>query len=360
VARGLQQLKSGNRRLRNGGLSAALVALHAESGEVLAYVGGDPASSTDRFDRVRNGRRQPGSAVKPFVLLEALEDCGDQRPLTLSTRVADRPLTIDLPSGAWEPENHDREYKGNINVRIAMAESRNVPLVRIARRCGMEAVADRFRKAGLPVPEPAPPSFVLGSVETTPLELARAYTVLATPGRRLEPLPIRRIEQPGGGPLVDMRRQSSRVVRPASAWLVRNTLRTAVESGTARTGALGDLPVAAKTGSSSGLRDAWFAGSAGPVVTVVWVGRDGNEPLGVSGSRAAGPIWRSFMEAAVAAYPWKDQEPPANIVKRFVDRQTGLLVRERNPRAVPEYFRRSVLPPRDRFFRRDRPVPTVR
>lgn len=360
VVEGLERLKSDNRRLRGGGLSAALVALHAETGEVLAYVGGDPSSTTDRFDRARNGRRQPGSAVKPFVLLEALEECGDQRPLTLSTRVADQPLVIDLPDGTWEPENYDRAFKGNINVRTAMAESRNVPLVRIARRCGMEAVAARFRKAGLPVPEPAPPSFVLGSVETTPLELARAYTVLATPGRILEPLAIRRIEQPGGGPLVDVRRKSSRVVRPASAWLVQNTLRTAVESGTAHSGALGDLPVAAKTGSSSKLRDAWFAGTAGPVVTVVWVGRDGDEPLGASGSRAAGPIWQSFMEAAVAAYPYKEQDPPVNIVERYVDRQTGLLVRERNPRAVLEYFRRSVLPPRDRFFRRDQPVPTVR
>jgi len=361
VNRGLEQLKASNRRLRAGGLSAALVALHAETGEVLAYVGGDPSSTTDRFDRARNGRRQPGSAVKPFVLLEALDECGDEQPMTLSTRVADQPLTIDLPSGPWKPENHDRAFKGNINLRIAMAESRNVPLVRIARQCGMEAVADRFRKAGLPVPDPAPPSFVLGSVETTPLELARAYTVLATPGKRMEPRAIRRVEQPGGGPLVNTRKQSHRVVRPASAWLVQNTLRTAVESGTARAGALGDLPVAAKTGSSSRLRDAWFAGSAGPVVTVVWVGRDGDEPLGVSGSRAAGPIWKDFMEAAVKAYPGaEEQEPPVNIVMRHVDRRTGLLVRERNPRAVLEYFRRGVLPPRDRFFRRDRPVPTVR
>ncbi len=360
VAEGLQELKHNNRRLRAGGLSAALVALHAETGEVLAYVGGDPSSSTDRFDRARNGRRQPGSAVKPFVLLEALEDCGDRRPLTLSTRVADQPLTIDLPSGPWRPENHDRTYKGDINVRTAMAESRNVPLVRIARRCGMEAVADRFRKAGLPVPEPAPPSFVLGSVETTPLELARAYTVLATPGKVLEPLPVTRVEQPGGRPLAGLRRRSRRVARPASAWLVQDTLRTAVESGTASSGALVGIPVAAKTGSSSRLRDAWFAGNAGSIVAVVWVGRDGDEPLGVSGSRAAGPIWKAFMEAAVAAYPMVDTDPPVNIVERYVDRRTGLLVRERNPRAVSEYFRRGVLPPRDRVFRRDRPVPPVR
>ena len=360
VDNGLRLLERNHRRLRSAGLSAALVALDGETGEVLAYVGGDPADGSDRFDRARNGRRQPGSTVKPFVLMEALEDCGDREPLTLSTRVADLPLTLDLPSGPWSPENFDDTFKGNINVRAAMAESRNVPMVRIARHCGLDSVANRFRKAGLQVPDPAPPSFVLGSVETTPLELAGAYTILATPGRRLEPAPIRRIELPGGRLLAEVGRSSRRVVRPASAWLVRNTLRTAVESGTARTGALGDIPVAAKTGSSSGLRDAWFAGSAGRVVTVVWVGRDGGEPLGLGGARAAGPIWREFMESAVAAFPSEEPEPPVNIVERYVDRQTGLLVRERNPRAVLEYFRSSALPPRDRFFRRDRPVPTVR
>ena len=85
VTRGLKRLKVLNPDLRSGGLSAALVALHAETGDVLAYVGGDPSNDGDRFDRARNGKRQPGSAVKPFVLLEALEECGDRQPLTLST-----------------------------------------------------------------------------------------------------------------------------------------------------------------------------------------------------------------------------------------------------------------------------------
>ncbi len=150
------------------------------------------------------------------------------------------------------------------------------------------------------------------------------------------------------------------MTRPASAWLVQNTLRTAVESGTARAGALDDIPVAAKTGSSSNLRDAWFAGNAGRVVAVVWVGRDGGKTLGFGGSRAAGPIWREFMESAANAYPGEEPDPPVSIVEQYVDQRTGLLVRERNPRAVREFFRRGALPPRDRFFRRDQPVLPIR
>jgi penicillin-binding protein 1B len=359
VATGLRGLRNKHRTLRGQGLSAALIALDAATGEVLAYVGGDPANPGDRFDRVRNGRRQPGSTVKPFVMLEALDECGDADPLKLSDRVVDRPLHIDLPSGTWSPENADRRYKGEVDVRTALAESRNVPMVRIARHCGMNAVAGRFLEAGLPAPSPAPPSMVLGSVETTPLELAEAYTVLATLGRALQPFPVRRMESPGGRTLATWDRSSRKVSRPGSAWLVRDTLRSAVETGTAAIGALEGVEVAAKTGSSSNLRDSWFAGMAGSVLTVVWVGRDSGEPLGLSGSRGAGPVWKAFMETAVATRPTALPGRPRGVVERFVDTKTGLMVRERNPRARKEYFRFSQIPRRDRFFRRDRKVPVI-
>jgi len=359
VITGLRALRNKHRTLRGEGLSAALIALDVATGEVLAYVGGDPATPNDRFDRVRNGRRQPGSAIKPFVLLEALDECGDTEPLNLSDRVVDQPLQLDLPSGPWSPQNADRRYKGEVDVRTVLTESRNVPMVRIARHCGLNAVAARFRKAGLPAPAPAPPSMVLGSVETTPLELAEAYTVLATPGRALRPFPVRRMEYPDGRTLATWDRNSRKVSRPGSAWLVRDTLRTAVEIGTAGIGALPGVEVAAKTGSSSDLRDSWFAGMAGSVLTVVWVGRDSGEPLGLSGSRGAGPIWRAFMATAVATRPGSPPERPRLVVERFVDSKTGLLVRERNPRARKEYFRFNQLPRRDRFFRKDSKVPVI-
>ncbi len=360
LASGLASLRKKLGTGRSQGLSAALVALDTGTGAVLAYVGGDPDDPGDRYDRIRNGRRQPGSTVKPFVLLEALDRCGDRPPLTLSDRVVDEPLHLKLPSGDWSPMNADRRFHGEVDLRTALAESRNVPLVRIARHCGMEAVADRFREAGLPAPEPPPPSLVLGSVETTPLELAEAYTVLATPGKALEPFPIRRIEQPGGRLLESMDRESRKVSRATSAWLVRDALRTAVESGTAKAGALRGIQAAAKTGSSSRLRDSWFAGIAGSVLTVVWVGRDGGQPLGLSGSQGAGPLWHRFMETAAASRPGPLRRRPRRVVERFVDSRTGLLVRERNPRARKEYFRLGALPRRDRFFRKNRKVPPIR
>lgn len=356
----LAELRGQHARLRREPLSAALVALDSRTGDVLAYVGGDPAAVGDRFDRVRQAQRQPGSAIKPFVLLEAFEHCGRRQPLHPASRVADEPLRIDLPSGAWEPENYDRRFRGVIDVRTALAESRNVPLVRIARWCGLEPTARKFERLGLELPDDPPPSFVLGSVETTPLRLAAAYTVLSSPGDALEPRPVRRIEKPGGRRLAELRTRSQRVARPGTAYLVRDLMRSAVVSGTASVADLEGFEVVAKTGSSSELRDAWFAGHAGSVVTVVWVGLDEGGSLGLPGSRAAGPIWREFMTAAAAARPAHAVARPRTVVELFVDERTGLLVRERNRHARKELFRQGALPPRDRFWRSDAAVPVVR
>jgi penicillin-binding protein 1B len=360
VRQHLSRLRRDHPRLREEKLSAVLVALDAETGGVLAYVAGDPAKRRDEFDRARTARRQPGSTAKPLVLLEAFESCGPHDPLFPASRVADEPLRIDLPSGPWSPENYDDRWRGALDVRTAVALSLNVPFVRIARWCGFESTARRLERAGLDLSENPPPSFALGSVETTPLDLVAAYTVFATPGKRLEPLPVRRIEKPGGSKLERFRPHGRRVVHASSAYLVRSTLRTAVASGTARGVAIDGVDVAAKTGSTSGLRDAWLVGHAGSLVTVAWVGLDDGGRLGLTGSRGAAPLWRDFMAAAVFARPPRTVAAPRAIVERWVDPRTGLLVRSFNSQARREVFRRSALPPRDRFWRTDSPAPVVR
>jgi membrane carboxypeptidase/penicillin-binding protein len=271
--------------------------------------------------------------------------------------VADEPVRIELPGGDWEPSNHDGRYRGTIDVREALADSRNVPFVRIARWCGLEATARRIERTGLELPEAPPPSFVLGSVETTPLDLASAYTVLATPGRRFEARPLRRIEKPGGSTIAWFNPKKTKVVRASTAYLVRDALVGAVTRGTARVAAIDDVDVAAKTGTT---RDAWFAGHAESLVTVVWIGLDGGGELGLSGASAAGPLWKRFMSAAVPARPKRPLPRPREIVERTIDTRTGLLVRSFGPRARSEIFRKSALPPRNRFWRADSEVPVVR
>jgi penicillin-binding protein 1B len=355
----LRALRGQHPSLRGDGLDAALVALDARSGAVIAYVGGDPDRPAAEFDHARAAKRQPGSIVKPFVVLQALDGCGRREPLTASSRIADAPLTLDLPSGAWSPRNFDGRFVGPILLREALAESRNVPAVRIARWCGFDATAETFARAGFELPAKPPPSFVLGAVESTPLTVARAYTVFATPGRMIDAHAVRRLETSSGGNLGRADSRSRRVASDEAAYIVRDLMRTAVERGTAAAGDIPGLDVAAKTGSSSELRDAWFAGQAGSLVAVVWIGLEGGGSLGMTGGAAAGPMWRSFMAKAAPARPPHEIERPRGVIERWVETETGLQVHEGREGARLELYRESTLPAHRRWWRFDEPMPLI-
>ena len=359
VREGLRDLRRNRRSLRAKTLSSALISLDGETGEVLAYVGGDPASASDAFDRVRHAQRQPGSAVKPFVLLQAFENCGDRDPLYPARRVADKAVRIPLATGPWEPQNYDGRYRGEVSLREALVQSLNVPFVRTARWCGFQETARTVRRAGLKVPKEAPPSFVLGAIESTPLALAEAFTVFSSLGTHTEASPLRRLTTPGGRVLGRGDGDGRRVVEPATAFLVLDLLRDAVERGTAQGAALGGYQAWGKTGTSSDLRDAWFVGGAGSLVTAVWVGLDDNSALGLSGSKAALPIWKRFMEAAVQSRTAGNRSRPREVEEHWVDGSSGLLLRRARRGASQELFLRGATPPRKRLLRRNRPVPVI-
>ncbi len=354
VERELSGLRRRHRRLRRAPLSAALLALDLESGAVLAYVGGDPAAKGDAFDRVRQARRQPGSTIKPFLLIEAFEGCR----LHPAARVADKALTWQLPSGPWSPSNIDGRYRGAMDIRRALRESRNVPFVRLVRHCGIEESAEPLREAGLSIPTPAPPSFSLGALETSPLELAAGFSAFARGGRTAVAHGIARLEKPSGARLRRGSRHGVRVAKRRTAYLIHHLLMDAMRNGTGRGAALDDVAAAGKTGTSSRLRDAWFVGYADSVLTVVWVGLDDGKPLGLGGASAAAPLWRRFMADAVPSRAPRAIEEPPGLVHRHVDPETGLIVSEHKGR--PELFPRGSLPRRDRWWRRDPDEPVIR
>jgi len=356
----LNRLRRQHRSLRKTDLSAALVALDTRSGEVLAWVGGDPADPDDRFDRVRQALRQPGSAIKPFVLLEAIDRCGSREPVNPATRIADDPLTIELPSGDWSPENFDRRFHGNVDLRSATRNSYNVPFVRLARWCGYDSVATRMRRAGLDLPGELPPSFALGALEATPLQMAGAFSAFFNNGRAVEPNGLKRIERPAGRGLRRGGTDDHRVASDEASFIVLDLLRDAVAHGTGKNAAIPGLRVAGKTGTSNALRDAWFVGGAGSVVAAVWVGRDGGGTLGLTGGVAAAPMWKAFMERAVQARPGYDVDQPRGVVVRRVNPRNGLLYGNESSRGREELFRNDALPRRKRFWRRDREMPVIR
>ncbi len=351
VERGLAELRRTQRQLRGRPLHAALVTLDGASGEVLAYVGGDPAQAGDAFDRARRARRQPGSTVKPLVLLEAFDDCGDRQPLYPARQVSDQPLRLDLPAGAWEPRNPDGKHRQQVSLREATVRSLNIPFVRIARWCGFEATAKRLRRAGLDLPPATPPAFVLGAIETSPLQLAAAYTVFSDPGKVRQAVPILRLRRPGGRTLERGGSRARRLSRPSSAYLVRDLLRDNAERGTARGARPGDLEVWAKTGTSSDQRDAWLVGGGGGLVTVVWLGLDDNGKIGLSASAAAAPIWRRFMAQAIPTRPQRQSAPPTDLEQHWIEARSGLRVAASRRGSTEEIFRRGAMPPRRRLWK---------
>ncbi len=344
VENGLARIERRLPRSARAKLGAALVALDGTSGDVLAVVGGNPARHDD-YDRSRHARRQPGSTVKPFILLEAFERCGARKPLYASRRVIDRALTLELPGKDWSPVNPDGRYRGVVDLRTALVDSLNVPLVRVARWCGFDATAERFRSAGFELPEAPPPSFALGAVEVAPVELASAFTTFVDLGKRHRPRLIERASTASGRGLGRGGRRDNRVTRAATAYLVRDLLR---EAGARSIGsvALDGHEIIGKTGTSSERKDAWFVGAVGPMVAVVWVGLDDGSPLGLTGSQAAVPIWRDFATASAPALRSRAIARPRGVVERWVDPETGR--RKRSPRggARRELFRDGDEPPR--------------
>lgn len=329
---GLDALDSGK------ALDGAAVVTGIPGGEVLALVGGRQRGY-EGFNRALDARRPVGSLLKPFVVLRALED-GD---LNLLSTVLDEPLSVSLPDGSsWTPGNYDGKFRGDVPVYRALAESINVPVVRIALEVGLDAVADTLKSAGLAEKPPAYPSLSLGALAMSPLDVAGLYGTLAESGFHTPLRAVVEVVDSRGTPLERYGLDVSPALDPAAVYQVNKALEMAVNRGTGR--AAGPIlpesfSVAGKTGTTDQLRDSWFAGFSDDRVAVVWVGRDDNEPAGLSGAAGALPIWARIMVDS-AHRPFAPVIPPG-VTDVWVDYESGLAadpscVRDGQWLAVPE------------------------
>lgn len=353
--------KTGKRlRKRYGSrLQAALICVDARNGAVLAYVGGYPGAKGDSFDRVRKAKRQPGSLVKPFALLEAFDKARGRDPYHGATLVADRQLTVDLPSGPWKPRNNDRKFHGDVPIRQALRHSYNVPFVRLGMHLGEKKVARRMEKAGLKLPETLPPSFLLGAMEATPLEMARAYSVFAE-GYRLEPLALSRMEKPSGRKLKRFKPKSKKVADAALAWMVDDLLADSVRYGSGKGAAIKGVKVSGKTGTSSNGRDAWFVGRSGSLLTVVWLGFEKGEGKGLSGGGMAATLYRDFAAKATPLRPEYQPKKPLNVTRVTIDPKSGLRVKKGKAGSMETYVTRTSMPGKKRWWRSARKAEVIR
>jgi penicillin-binding protein 1B len=276
---------------------SALVAVGARDGAVLALVGGEDYA-TSQFNRALHAWRQAGSTVKPLTALFALEA---DRELTLATPFEDAPIERTIDGKQWTPRNFDNTYQGTVTLRHVLEASRNVPAVLLAERVGASVLHDRLIEVGL-TKATARPSAALGAFETTPWEMAGAYTVFPSGGTRSEPWLVSAVLDADGHPVGSFDADSTPIASARAAALATAALEGVVTRGTAKSlrdrGLTGHL--AGKTGTTDGFRDAWFVGFDPDVVTAVWVGRD-RDVLGLSGSQAAIPVWARFAASRPAA-----------------------------------------------------------
>jgi penicillin-binding protein 1B len=343
VREGLARAEQGSaRRADSEPLQAALVAIDPRTGAIKALVGGRNYQQS-QFNRVVQARRQPGSLFKPVVYLAALERSGTgPPPFTLASIVDDEPITLEAGGMSWTPQNVDLVYRGPVTFRQVAESSLNAATVRIAATVGFDQVVRMARRTGASDHElPALPSVALGALETTPLEMARFYAMLAGGGRRVEPRMIDLMFRPGDG--ADAPRlgpEAAVAASPEAAYLVTSLLGGVIDRGTGRlVRAMGfDRPAAGKTGTSSDLHDAWFAGYTPELVALVWVGYDRPKSIGLTGAQAALPIWTRFMQQALSDVPVSDFEPPEGVVSRRIDPASGALATWRCPESVPEWF----------------------
>ena len=328
------------RKQIKGLAQVSLIALDPRTGDILAYIGGRSYGQS-QFNRPLHARRQPGSAFKPFVYLAAFESAAadGRTDITPATLVNDEPSTFAYEDQGWTPRNYEDEYDGIITLRRAIAMSRNVGTVRAAEMVGFDKVAGLWKRFG-PSTVPRPyPSITLGVFEATPMEVASAYTVFASGGDVHRPRTVARLESEGRElPLAGA--APTRVARPDTTFLVTSMMRSVVNEGTAASarGMGFSHDAAGKTGTTNDLRDAWFVGFTPELLTVVWVGFDDNQPVGLSGSQAALPIWARFMMAALAGRPTVGFAPPPGIVFVTIDRDTGKLAQPGCPRTLSEAF----------------------
>jgi penicillin-binding protein 1B len=332
-----------DRQLRHPGPGApapqvALVALDPRTGAIKALVGGRDYNVSQLNHAL--ARRQPGSVFKPFVYAAALRTAErkDVDIFTPATLLDDVPTTFWFAQQPYEPTNFKAQFRGEVTLRHALSKSLNVATIQLAERVGYGSVVDLARSAGLGQDIQPTPAVALGAYESTPLEIAAAYTVFANQGVYVQPHLVSYVRGDGGERVYSHRPVTHRALTPQVAYLMVNLLEEVLRSGTgAGVRARGfTVPAAGKTGTS---RDGWFAGFTSDLLCVVWVGFDDHRDLQLEGAKSALPIWTEFMKQAVALMgPPQAFQPPSGILTAQVDPESGQLATPECPAAVSEVF----------------------
>jgi penicillin-binding protein 1A len=378
-------------------VEGALVSLRPNDGAILALSGGFNFFAS-KFNRATQARRQPGSNIKPFIYSAALDN-----GFTPASMISGAPVVVkdNALGSAWRPENYSKKFFGLTRMRDALKRSLNLVSIRLLRSVGIEKTRNHLEKFGFS-PEYLPDnlSLALGTASLLPVEVARAYSVLANGGFLITPYLIDRVEDSANevifqshaltacelcpspmelvapvdgdqqytddtstktsvmdtdSPVLSINqtvgesdKQDSTSMKHApwavsreNAFLMTSMLQEVIRSGTGRKArSLGRSDIGGKTGTTNDQQDAWFSGFGPGVETTVYIGFDKPAPLGRHevGGRAALPVWIDYMKVALDGVPEKLPDIPAGIVPLYINKQTGKQVAKDHPQAILEYF----------------------
>ena len=327
---------------RNGGRNAALVAIDPKNGEIRSLVGSADYNNEQwgKFN-VALSPRQPGSSFKPIYFTEAL----NQRLITPATIIKDEATDFN----GYKPNNFDFRFRGDITVRNALAQSLNIPAVKVMDKLGVSTAIETAQRMGITTitkDKDYGLPLALGAAEATPLAMTNAYAAFAAGGLQYEPTTIRQIENKYGEIQYTNNTRSKRVQSEQASYLIANIL----SDNTARAPTFGSTlnisgrSVAVKTGSTDNNKDAWTIGFTPSLAVGVWVGNNENEVMRSGGSAMAGPIWKKSLTTFLADSPAEEFARPNGIVEISICRSNGLRATGNASNTYQEVFLSGTLP----------------
>lgn len=331
-------------------VQAALVCVDPKTGYVRALVGGRNFEE-NKYNRVLQAKRQPGSAFKPFAYTTVIDN-----GYSPTQTVLNQPVVVHQADGTeWRPHNYDNSIGGAVTLREALFRSLNLPTVRVVQELTkpLEVVAYAKRMGITTELPPYEAVAALGAGEVIPLEITSAYSAYANQGVLMTPMFITRIEDRDGNVLEENLPHGKEVLNKATAFIMTHMLRSVMDNprGTAA-GARSRYnfyrPAAGKTGTTNTYRDAWFIGFTPQLATGVWTGFDRQDMNFERGTGAviALPIWAPFMRAAhdTLRLPVEEFEQPETVVQVQICKDSQRLANDECPIIVQEVFKKDSAP----------------
>ena len=323
-------------------LETALVSIDPRNGHIKAMLGGKNYRK-NQYNRALATNRQPGSSFKPIMYLAALES----EKLTSASVYDSQPTLFhyDKNKKTYQPGNFSNKYFGKINMRQAIASSDNIYAVNTIMTLGIDRVIHMARSMGITSPLDPVPSLALGTSPISPLEMASAFSVIASAGKHVVPIAVLQITDATNRILFKASPAPTKsVVRSSATYIITKLMESVFEQGGtgSRVSSTIKRPVAGKTGSTD--TDSWVVGFTPELATSVWVGYDKAKMITTADSRKAAPIFAKFTEKALENVPPKMFSIPEDVITTYIDPQSGKLASEKCVHKKLEMFIKGTAP----------------